>query len=50
MSERSKNYELIKGYYETGKWSIDRVRNVVGKKNGITVEEFELITEQPYYN
>jgi len=45
---RSKNYEKIKKYYDSGLWNIDRVRSVVGKSLGITAEEFEMITGQPY--
>lgn len=46
--EHSKNFEKIKEYYDSGLWSIDRLRNVVGKRLGITEEEFELITGEPY--
>lgn len=44
----SKNYELIRKYYVTGKWSKKRVYNVVGKPSGITAEEYEEITGEPY--
>lgn len=44
----SKNYEMIKGYYDKGLWSKQRVYNVVGKKTGITAEEYELITGEVY--
>lgn len=47
-NEHSKNYELIKGYYDSGLWDKERVYNVVGKKNGITPEEYEEITGEPY--
>lgn len=46
--EHSKNFEKIKHYYDTGLWSIERVKAVVGKRLGITAEEFEEITGQPY--
>lgn len=44
----SKNYEMIKDYYGRGLWSKQRVYNVVGKKTGITAEEYELITGEAY--
>ena len=44
----SKNYTKIKNYYESGLWSIDRVWNVVGKKLGITEEEYKKITGFTY--
>lgn len=44
----SKNFDKIKHYYDTGLWSKERVYNVVGKKNGITPEEYEEITGEPY--
>ena len=42
----SPNFEKVKDYYDTGKWSIQRVKNAVGR--WITAEEFELITGEPY--
>lgn len=42
----SKKFELVKQYYESGLWSIERVHNAVGK--WITAEEYEIITGQPY--
>lgn len=42
----SKNFQKVKTYYERGLWSIDRVRNAVGK--WITPEEFTEITGEPY--
>lgn len=48
MEEHSKNFYKIKGYYDAGLWTIEMVSNVVGKKNGITPEEFEEITGEPY--
>jgi hypothetical protein len=44
----SKNYTKIKGYYDTGLWDKRRVYNVVGRATGITAEEYELITGEPY--
>lgn len=44
----SKNFEKIKRYYDTGQWSKERVHAVVGKKTGITPEEYELIVGEPY--
>lgn len=44
--EHSKNFEKVKTYYENGIWSIERVRNAVGR--WITAEEYEEITGQPY--
>jgi len=44
----SKNFYLIKEYYDTGRWDKERVHNVVGKRNGITEAEYEEITGEPY--
>jgi hypothetical protein len=44
----SKNFEKIKKYFESHLWTIDMVRNVVGKKHGITEEEFKEITGEDY--
>lgn len=44
----SKNYEKIKGYYDRKLWTLAMVRNVVGKKQGITEEEFKEITGEEY--
>lgn len=44
----SKNFDKIKAYYDEGLWDIERVHNVVGKKNGITADEFTEITGEPY--
>ena len=43
----SSKFEKVKGYFERGLWSIERVRNAV-VKGWITAEEFEIITDQPY--
>ena len=44
----SNNFEKIKGYYDSGLWSKERVYNVVGKPSGITPEEYEEITGEKY--
>lgn len=44
----SQNYEKIKKYYDDGLWSKSKVRKVVGKIYGITTEEYEMITGEPY--
>ena len=44
----SKMYEKIKGYYNAGLWSEERVRNMV-IKGVITEEEFYEITGE-FYN
>lgn len=44
----SKNFEKIKGYYDRKLWTLAMVRNVVGKKQGITEEEFKTITGEDY--
>ena len=47
---KSKNFDKIKRYYDEGLWNINRVYNIVGKKLGITKEEFETITGVSYEN
>ena len=44
----SKNFEKIKKYYDTGLWTLAKVRAVVGKTLGITAAEFFEITGQEY--
>lgn len=39
-------FDRVKFYYEEGLWSIERVRNVVGKV--INEEEYEQIVGEPY--
>jgi len=39
-------FDRVKYYYEEGLWSIERVRNVVGKV--LTAEEYEEITGEVY--
>jgi len=45
--EHSPKFEKVKGYYDNGFWSKEKVRNAV-VKNWITVEEFEEITGEAY--
>lgn len=47
-NQHSKNFEKIKKYYDDGLWSKERVEMVVGKPGGITAEEFEEITGEPF--
>jgi hypothetical protein len=42
----SKNYAKVKGFYETGLWSIRKVHDAVGK--WITPEEYAEITGEEY--
>ena len=50
----SKHFKKVKGYYDSGLWSIERVRNAVVKgwitvvKGWITAEEFKMITGEVY--
>lgn len=44
----SKNFEKFKAYYDNELWSKEKLHNVVGKKTGITAEEYEEITGEPY--
>ena len=39
-------FDRVKFYYEEGLWSIERVRNVVGKVS--TEEEYGKIVGEPY--
>ena len=43
----SPKYELVKGYYDSGKWSKKAVRNAV-VKGWITAAEYEEITGEVY--
>ena len=45
--QHSKNFEKVKGFYDSGFWSIGKVKNAV-TKGWITVEEFKEITGQDY--
>lgn len=40
--EHSKNFEKVRKYYKNHLWTIDKVRNAIGK--WITKEEFTEIT------
>lgn len=42
----SKNYGKVKGYFDTGLWSIGMTRNAVGR--WITAEEYREITGSDY--
>ena len=44
----SKNFEKIKNYYNKQLWTKKMVYNVVGKKTGITSEQYKLITGEDY--
>ena len=43
----SKHFKKVKGYFDNGLWSIERVRNAV-VKGWITAEEFKAITGEEY--
>ena len=43
----SKHFKKVKGYYDSGLWSIERVQNAV-LKGWITAEEFKMITGAEY--
>ena len=43
----SKHFKKVKGYYDSGLWSIERVRNAVGKAWS-TQEEYKIITGEEY--
>lgn len=45
----SKHFKKVKGYYDSGLWSIERVRNAV-VKGWITAEEYKDITGEVYEN
>ena len=45
--EHSPKYDLVKGYYDHGLWSIDRVHKAV-EKGWITADEYFEITGEPY--
>lgn len=46
MEERSKKYNDVKKYYDSGLWSKKRVQNAVGR--WITSEEYKMITGEAY--
>ena len=43
----SKHFKKVKGYYDSGLWSIERVRNAV-VKGWITAQEYKTITGEEY--
>ena len=43
----SKHYKKVKGYYDSGLWSVERVRNAV-LKGWITAKEYKIITGEKY--
>ena len=43
----SKHFKMVKGYYDSGLWSIERVRNAV-LKGWITAEEYKIITSEDF--
>ena len=43
----SKHFKKVKGYYDSGLWSVERVRNAV-VKGWITAEEYKIITGEEY--
>ena len=47
VKEHSPKYNLVRGYYDHGLWSIDRVHKAV-EKGWITDEEYTEITGEPY--
>lgn len=46
IEQKSKNFNKVKNYYDSGLWKIERVRNAVSK--WITAEEYEIITGEVY--
>lgn len=49
--KHSKNFEKVKGYYESGLWSKEAVRKAVTHPQNdpwITAEEYTEITGEPY--
>lgn len=44
---KSKRFDLVKQYYDDGRWSIKKVRDAV-VKGWITEEEFTEITGEPF--
>lgn len=45
--EHSEKFELVKGYYDSGKWKKKAVKNAV-VKGWITVSEYKEITGEDY--
>ena len=46
--DHSKNYEKFKRLYNRRAINIEMLHNLVGKDIGITAEEYEEITGEPY--
>ena len=44
----SKHFKKVKGYYDSGSWSIERARNAV-TKGWITAEEYKIVTGEDYF-
>ena len=44
----SKNFNLVKGYFDRGLWTINQVKNTVNRPSGITVDEYFTITNCIY--
>lgn len=47
MNEKSKKFDTVMEYYDSGFWSVKKVRNAV-VKGWITEAEFTEITGEPY--
>ncbi len=47
MNEHSEKFELVKEYYDNGRWKKKAVKNAV-VKGWITAEEYEEITGEVY--
>lgn len=47
MTEHSPKFELVKGYYDSGRWKKKAVKNAV-VKGWITAAEYEEITGEVY--
>ena len=47
MKEHSEKFEMVKSYYEAGRWKKKAVRNAV-VKGWITAEEYAEITGEVY--
>ena len=43
----SKHFKKVKGYYDSGLWNLERVRNAV-VKGWIIAEEYKIITGEDY--
>ena len=46
--KKSKNLDLIRKHYRSGRWDIQRVHQVVGLELGITEAEYQQITGYTY--